>query len=346
MAKPTRQGPRRIAGAADSTEARSAMISSLRARQSIVIQGRQDASAARVAGQAMADALQMEADRIDCAGLVATHAAEGILRRAGMGTVLISKLASTQGPGVEIIALDGAETGGRSGAGALGIEAMRAAADEFEAYLPATIPGASMARVWSRTPPSEPERFGAAWDAYPGQEENGDLWALHRDGGAFSLMVSDGLGHGPLAASASRVALRAFSEDPSRSPFDQVARCHDALRDTCGAVLAVAQVSLERRSVRFSGIGNISAMIVAAEGTAHLISHNGVVGHSARKVQEFSVEAPEGALLIMHTDGLKSRWNLESYPGLLRAAPAMVCAVLMRDFRRGGDDACVVALRC
>jgi surface antigen len=288
----------------------------------------------------------MDADRIDRVGLIATHAATGILRRAGTGTVLISELGSTQGAGVEIIALDGVESGGRIAASVSDIEAMRAHSDEFEAYLPGPLPGAAMARMWSGTPPPEPERFGAAWHAYPGQVENGDLWAFNADGGAFSLMVSDGLGHGPLAASASRKALGAFAENPSRSPFDQMARCHDALRDTCGAVLAVAQVSLAQRSVRFAGIGNISAMVVAEEGTAHLMSHNGVIGHSARKVQEFTVEAPDGALLIVHTDGLKSRWNLESYPGLLRTAPAIVCAVLMRDFRRGGDDACIVALRC
>jgi hypothetical protein len=53
---------------------------------------------------------------------------------------------------------------------------------------------------------------------------------------------------------------------------------------------------------------------------------------------------PTGALMVMHTDGITSRWRLESYPGLVGRDPSIVAAVLQRDFTRPRDDATVLVL--
>jgi hypothetical protein len=50
-------------------------------------------------------------------------------------------------------------------------------------------------------------------------------------------------------------------------------------------------------------------------------------------------------MLVMHSDGLQSRWSLDRYPGLTSHHPALTAAVLYRDFRRERDDTSVVALR-
>lgn len=42
---------------------------------------------------------------------------------------------------------------------------------------------------------------------------------------------------------------------------------------------------------------------------------------------------------MLHSDGLKSRWTLGSYAGLLRRDPTIVAGVLFRDFERGRADA-------
>jgi hypothetical protein len=77
----------------------------------------------------------------------------------------------------------------------------------------------------------------------------------------------------------------------------------------------------------------------------HLVSHNGTVGHTMRKVQEFSFPWPTGALLILHSDGLGTHWDLAAYPGLVTRHPALISAVLYRDYHRGRDDVSVVVLR-
>ena len=93
------------------------------------------------------------------------------------------------------------------------------------------------------------------------------------------------------------------------------------------------------------GIGNISGAILGRESTRNLVSHNGIVGHAIRRIQEFSYELPAGALTILHSDGLKSRWSLDAYPGLLQRDPTLVAGVLLRDFERGRDDATAVVAR-
>ncbi len=54
---------------------------------------------------------------------------------------------------------------------------------------------------------------------------------------------------------------------------------------------------------------------------------------------------PERALVVLHSDGLTSKWNLEAYPGLRERDPHLVAATLMRDAGVRHDDASVIVAR-
>jgi hypothetical protein len=47
----------------------------------------------------------------------------------------------------------------------------------------------------------------------------------------------------------------------------------------------------------------------------------------------------------MHSDGLSSHWSLDPYPGLRLRHPALIAAVLYRDFSRHRDDVTVLVGR-
>jgi hypothetical protein len=49
-------------------------------------------------------------------------------------------------------------------------------------------------------------------------------------------------------------------------------------------------------------------------------------------------------VLILHSDGLSARWDLDDYAGLRRRHPALIAGVLFRDHRRLRDDASVVVV--
>jgi hypothetical protein len=240
---------------------------------------------------------------------------------------------------------DGHSTAGSPGTG---LGALSRQSDEFELF---TVPGRGtvvLCRVWARTPPAEavpPLRVGALSVPKPGQVVCGDRWAVADGSGRTLAMVADGLGHGPEASAAAAEASRVFLAHAGDPPAQILERMHAALRPTRGAAVAVAEVSTAAGVVRFAGVGNISASILTPGRSQSLVSHNGIVGHEMRKVHQFEYPWPRSGLLVMHSDGLTARWDLSRYPGLLVRDPAVVAAVLHRDYARGTDDATVLAAR-
>ena len=76
-----------------------------------------------------------------------------------------------------------------------------------------------------------------------------------------------------------------------------------------------------------------------------MVSMPGILGHRLQKVRTFDYELPPGGLLVMHSDGLRSGWELGGYPGVQRRDPLVIASLLIRDFERGRDDVSVVVAR-
>jgi hypothetical protein len=172
----------------------------------------------------------------------------------------------------------------------------------------------------------------------------GDAWAQKVIDGTQQVLLADGLGHGVAAATASDEAVRIFSEQ-KLGGADLIQGMHLALKPTVGAVVGLVEIKARAAVLSFIGIGNIEGRIFHGEETKRLLSHNGTVGPALEKVRQWNYAWGPNALLILHTDGIATRWELESYPGLITRHPSLIAAVLYRDFRRERDDACVVVLR-
>ena len=122
-------------------------------------------------------------------------------------------------------------------------------------------------------------------------------------------------------------------------------RMHVALHATRGAAVAVAAVDLATDTMTYAGAGNISGTILRAGGETHgLVSNNGTVGADSISVKEFQYQWRRGERLVMHSDGLRTRWSVSDRPGLAACHPAIVAAVLHRDFVRGRDVATIAVL--
>jgi hypothetical protein len=114
---------------------------------------------------------------------------------------------------------------------------------------------------------------------------------------------------------------------------------------TRGAAIGVACLADGKDDMTFAGVGNIAGCILINGKPHHLVSDNGIVGTNLRKVQEFASPWSSEALLIMHSDGIRTRWDLDRYPGLALLSPALIAAVLYRDFNRANDDVTVLVCR-
>lgn len=332
------------------------MISSLRDQTWITVCHASDIAAARRAGQRMAQTLGYDDTRCGRLAIIVTEAATNMLKHASDGRLYLSLLRDGDHDGIEVLAFDrgpGIANLGRAlqdgvssaGTAGTGLGALRRLSDEFEIYAPPGRGTVCMMRVWGGAPPAAPPQAGALCLPLAGETDSGDAVALLPLRRGATLASVDGLGHGPEAAKAAAAALQAIALQPTLGPAEQIAVCHAALRSTRGAALAVAQLDSDAGMLHFAGIGNIGACIIDGQQRRQLVSHNGIVGHNMRKVQQFSLPCPPGALVILHTDGLSTQWDLLQYPGLVQCHPALIAAVMLRDLARGRDDASVIVMR-
>jgi anti-sigma regulatory factor (Ser/Thr protein kinase) len=292
--------------------------------------------------------------------IVATELATNVVKHACQGYCLLSLDTTGSAPLVQIVAVDagsGIDDPGRAlrdgystaGTPGNGLGAVQRLSRSFDLYTRSADGVVAVARIGPDRPadasPAAALEVGAIEAPLQGEPVSGDGWALERTGETLSLLVSDGLGHGVSAAEASAVAITAFRAHPGARPLDRVERIHEAMRSTRGAAVAVVHLDAAARSARFAGIGNISAQIISAAGSQSLVSMNGTAGHVARTFREFSYDLPPGGLIVIHSDGVSARFTLDAYPGIFTRDPAVVAALLHRDFGRRRDDATVVVAR-
>jgi anti-sigma regulatory factor (Ser/Thr protein kinase) len=317
---------------------------------------------ARRAAEAIARSCGLDEQTRGTLAIVVTEAATNLARHAAGGVVLLRDTSALGTTGVELLAVDtgpgmqdverffvdGFSTGGTAGAG---LGAMRRQSDLLDVF---TMPGKGtvvLARIFAPGAEALPPRLldvGAVCLPLDGETACGDGWCVNQDGDRATILLVDGLGHGPNAAAAADTAIGVFrSIEDDRTPTEIVTMLHESLRSTRGAALAVAEVrrTPDGATVNFCGVGNTVTALVGPAATRSLPSMNGTAGLSVRGLRPFTQPWRTGDLLVMHTDGLTTRWRLDAYPRVQEHDPAIVAALLNRDWSRGRDDATVLAFR-
>jgi len=293
--------------------------------------------------------------------LIATEASTNLVKYGRHGTVTVDTFSDWGSSGVQMVAADkgpgfsnflassrdGVSTGGSLGIGLGGI--MRAS-DFFEVFTMAGQGSALLSRVAKGgakpMAPAGALAVGARRAAMRGQLECGDAWCATRAGGWQRLCVVDGLGHGPLAARAAAEAIAVVrAAAAAATPVEILARAHEALKPTRGAVMAVVAIDHSAGRLCFAGVGNIASAIYCGEETRHLISVEGVVGYQSRTLKMEEHTWHDGCTLILASDGVSTRWNLARYPGLLNRHPTLIASVIHRDFARDTDDATLLVAK-
>ncbi len=319
------------------------------------------AGEARRAAVACAERIGLNESERGTIAIAATEMATNVLKHAKHGKIVCQTLGDNgtrglrlisldRGPGIRNVSLaleDGYSTAGSAGSG---LGALQRLSNRFDVY---TLPGHGtcvVAEFWpKKSLTAEEGSLQVGVVSLPVRTETvcGDGWTIKPRIHGLTLMLVDGLGHGIYAAEAAREAERIVAQANSHSPADLLRECHDALKKTRGAAVAVAAIDQEKQTLSFSGLGNISASILTPKSGRGLASHNGTVGHHMHRTQEFTFPWTHDSVLVMHSDGLGSRWNLNDYPGLWGRDASVIAAVLYRDFARERDDATVlVAKEC
>ncbi|MGA4977585.1 ATP-binding SpoIIE family protein phosphatase [Streptomyces cinereoruber] len=323
------------------------------------------AAAARREAARLARRVGMPTDRVAEIELAVTEAATNLEKHARDGALALRVVTLRGRAALELLSVDSgpgmadvgsALTDGVSGSGTLGVGlgAIARFAGVFDVH---SLPGrgtALLARFWAGdgTDPfagtDEPEVAGLT-RPISGEEVCGDTWAARTEHGpdgarAVTVMMCDGLGHGPLAALAGERARAAFRAGPHGSPQDVVRALHAELRGSRGAAITVARADFSRGTVEHCGVGNISAFVVG-DRRSTLLSLPGIVGHQLPALRPFRTPLDRDAVLVLHSDGLSDRWSPADFPGLFTRRPAVVAAQLLGQAGVRRDDAGVVVVR-
>ena len=194
-----------------------------------------------------------------------------------------------------------------------------------------------------------PIEWATAGRPLPGEHASGDQpMAIAIDENAALFGVLDGLGHGPAAAAAAIRAVEAVQRAPGERVEVLVQLCHRVLSGTRGVAMTLARVDFATSTLTWTGVGNVSANLVAKDATGiHIRSSArlaaGIVGYripEIRPAQVVSLRA--GDLIVIATDGIDD----DHLDHIDFATPATAIAeAMLTKHAKGSDDALVLAAR-
>jgi anti-sigma regulatory factor (Ser/Thr protein kinase) len=318
-----------------------------------------DCAAAGQSGRRMALALGFTSDVSEEIALVVSELASNLVKHAGRGALTLRRLQSGERTGIEVRAQDNGPgmpdaersiTDGYSTSGTLGygLGAVNRLMDEMDV---SSVPGSGtqiVCRRWIR--PSQEALTPRVWDvgvvtrSRRSAPQNGDGFIIKEWKDKLLVGLIDGLGHGEPAQKAT-LAAQNYVQTHYDQPLDKIFSGTDrACRGTRGVVMALARfLSLTR--MNFASVGNVEARALCGHERIPFAVRRGIVGAQEIRVhvQEFAWSS-EG-ILVLHTDGLHTRWQWNDFPGLEREPAQTIASKLIRQLADENDDATVLTVK-
>jgi len=156
--------------------------------------------------------------------------------------------------------------------------------------------------------------------------------------------IVDGLGHGIEAHGAAQIAQRFLEASQDRDPVSLMSALHERLRGSRGAGAGLCVIELATGSIRYTGVGNTVIRRFGSQET-RLVSRDGILGENARtpSLQQMTLEP--GDVVLLYSDGIRDRFSLDEYRGILFQDPDEVAQNVVERFGKDHDDASCIVVR-
>jgi phosphoserine phosphatase RsbX len=187
--------------------------------------------------------------------------------------------------------------------------------------------------------------------ALPGQAESGDRHLVKPVPNGVLVAAVDGLGHGPAAAAAARIAVEILERHAAPagdlSLTALVRRCHEGLLNTRGVVMSLAAFNGLDGTMAWLGVGNVEGVLLRADAGVMprreaVMLRGGVVGYQLPPLRTSVLPVTRSDTLILATDGIRSGFA----EGLTRSdSPQQIADRVLADYGKGTDDALVLVAR-
>ncbi|HEX5206854.1 MAG TPA: ATP-binding protein [Steroidobacteraceae bacterium] len=298
----------------------------------------------------------------DCeeVALAVTELASNLIRHAGGGTLSLEPTSREARQGIQIESADSgpgfedferALTDGFSTLRSLGtgLGAVNRLMDELE-YSPGGSAGAHIVcRRWVRQRAASSAApkldFGVASRAYRQLHENGDAFVICKWGDKALAGVIDGLGHGQFAQRAAQAA-RQYVEQHHDQPLEALFRgAGRACQATRGVVMMLVLLDASRQTFTVASVGDIELRVWGGPERLALVPRRGVVGLRAPAPATAEHPFSPRTVLVMHSDGLRSRWDFSDFPWIAHETASVAAQRLLAALARDDDDATVLVVR-
>ena len=188
-------------------------------------------------------------------------------------------------------------------------------------------------------------QFGTVRRALEGQEVCGDAYFIKAFENKVLIAVIDGLGHGYDAAVAANTAVEYIKNNYKKGLTEIIKGCHEEMKETRGAAIGIVLIDLESSTLRYTGVGNIEVR-VKSRTVIRPISINGILGYNLRQVREEEFPYRQGDIIILHSDGISTKFDLNLYPPeFLGQHPQAIAERIAAEFGRESDDLTIVVAR-
>ncbi|MCE5250026.1 ATP-binding protein [bacterium] len=190
-----------------------------------------------------------------------------------------------------------------------------------------------------------PLDVGAATRMYPRMDVNGDAYVIKKWDENLLAGVIDGLGHGQFAHRASEKA-RQYVETHYDQSFEELFRgVERSCRATRGVVMALAKFDWGREKLTYASLGNIDVKFLGCAEPVNFVVRRGIIGLKSVKPVVTEHTWSVGSLMALYSDGIRSHWRWDDFPGLRAEPAATIAQNLLRSLARDNDDATIVIVK-
>ena len=332
------------------------------ANQSVTVSNAADVTLAERKAKAVVGETGFAHSAVEEIAIVVRELTSNIVKHAGEGTITITPCENDGRRGIEIRAedigpgiadVDQALEDGYSTAGSLGygLGAVHRLMDDLviESHENGTTGAQIVATRWNSEPSlrtnQTPLTAGAATRTKPGMEHNGDAFIIKREDETMLVGVIDGLGHGQAAHRAAQQAhqyIKTHASQPLSRLFQGVER---TCRNTRGVVMALARFDLTAEQATVGSVGNISIKVLNAPKPMNVITPRGVLGGNAPQPAIREWDWDRAYTLIMHSDGVTTRWSRDDFAHLKDESATTAARELLQSLAEARDDATVLVVK-
>ncbi|MDR3681413.1 MAG: ATP-binding protein/SpoIIE family protein phosphatase [Flavipsychrobacter sp.] len=293
--------------------------------------------------------------------IIVAEMASNLIKHAGGGEILVRLMQENGNEAIELISIDNGPgmadplrmlEDGVSTANTLGhgLGAMKRLSDTFQIYSLKEWGTIVLARVYKNELPLFIKKplVEVRWVVVPkpGETVSGDGAYHQLNAEGLKVFLGDGLGHGPDAHLAVQQAISAIGICTENSPIDILRYLHTAVKKTRGLVGTMAIYNFKEKNWRICGIGNIATRTQNFMSFKNYMSYNGIIGMNIpNTLKEQEVADERGQVLIMCSDGIKTRMELQKYTGIFKYDLTILAAAIYKDFARKTDDMSVMVSR-